>query len=133
MDDNKTRIQSVLGDKYEIRELIQAGGMGQIFLGVHKALDKKVAIKIIHQELVKNEHFKSRFYREAKLAAGLDHSGIIDIYDFGSSDDFDYIIMSDLVGSLWDIQKVFKQIRKISHPRTRIIINFYNYFFIKKQ
>ena len=98
MDDNKTRIQSVLGDKYEIRDLIQAGGMGQIFLGVHKALDKKVAIKIIHQELVKNEHFKSRFYREAKLAAGLDHSGIIDIYDFGSSDDFDYIIMPFIEG-----------------------------------
>ncbi len=98
MDDDKTRIQSVLGQKYEIRDLIQAGGMGQIFLGVHKALDKKVAIKIIHQELVKNEHFKSRFYREAKLAAGLDHSGIIDIYDFGSSDDFDYIIMPFIEG-----------------------------------
>ncbi len=98
MDDNKTRIQAVLGDKYEIRDLIQAGGMGKIFLGVHKALDKKVAIKIIHQELVKNEHFKSRFYREAKLAAGLDHSGIIDIYDFGSSDDFDYLIMPFIEG-----------------------------------
>jgi len=98
MDENKTRIQNVLGDKYEIRDLIQAGGMGQIFLGVHKALDKKVAIKIIHQELVKNEHFKSRFYREAKLSASLDHSGIIDIYDFGSSDDFDYIIMPFIEG-----------------------------------
>lgn len=104
MNDNKTRIQAVLGDKYEIRDLIQAGGMGQIFLGVHKALDKKVAIKIIHQELVKNEHFKSRFYREAKLSAGLDHSGIIDIYDFGSSDDFDYIIMPFIEGETLEVR-----------------------------
>ena len=69
MDDSQTRIQSTLGEKYEIKSLIQSGGMGKIFLGVHKALDKKVAIKIIHQELVKNESIRGRFHREAKLAA----------------------------------------------------------------
>ena len=97
-DDSQTLIQSTLGDKYEIKSLIQAGGMGKIFLGVHKALGKKVAIKIVHQELVKNESIRSRFHREAKLAASLDHSGIIDIYDFGSSQDFDYIIMPFIDG-----------------------------------
>ncbi|RJP84598.1 MAG: DUF4384 domain-containing protein [Desulfobacteraceae bacterium] len=98
MDDSQTRIQSALGDKYEIKSLIQSGGMGKIFLGVHKTLDKKVAIKIVHQELVKNESIRSRFHREAKLSASLDHSGIIDIYDFGSSQDFDYIIMPFIDG-----------------------------------
>jgi len=98
MDDSQTLIQSALGDKYEIKSLIQSGGMGKIFLGVHKALGKKVAIKIVHQELVKNESIRSRFHREAKLAGTLDHSGIIDIYDFGSSQDFDYIIMPFIDG-----------------------------------
>ncbi|WP_052507078.1 serine/threonine-protein kinase [Desulfonatronovibrio magnus] len=98
MSDSQTLIHNALGDKYEIKELIQAGGMGKIFLGIHKALGKKVAIKIIHQELVKNEHFKARFYREAKLAASLDHPGIIDIYDFGTNDEFDYIIMPFIEG-----------------------------------
>ncbi|MDA3897895.1 MAG: serine/threonine-protein kinase [Desulfobacteraceae bacterium] len=98
MDENQALIQETLGDKYEIKHLIQAGGMGKIYLGIHKALDKKVAIKIVHQELVKNEQIKSRFYREAKLSASLDHSGIIDIYDFGSNNDFDYIIMPFIEG-----------------------------------
>ncbi|HPQ29206.1 MAG TPA: serine/threonine-protein kinase [Desulfobacteraceae bacterium] len=98
MNDSQTMIQNALGDKYEIKELIQSGGMGKIFLGIHKALGKKVAIKIVHQELVKKEQFKARFYREAKLAAGLDHPGIIDIYDFGSSEEFDYIIMPYIDG-----------------------------------
>jgi len=98
LDDSQAKIQKALGDKYEIKQLIQAGGMGKIFLGIHKALDKKVAIKIIHQELVANEQIKSRFFREAKLAANLDHSGIIDIYDFGSKDGFDYIIMPFIEG-----------------------------------
>ena len=39
---------------------------------------------------------------------------------------FDYIILSDLVSSLWDIQKVIHNLRKVSHERTRIIISFYN-------
>lgn len=98
MDENKALIQETLGEKYEIKDLIQAGGMGKIYLGIHKALNKRVAIKIVHQELVKNEQIKSRFYREAKLAASLDHSGIIDIYDFGSHNDFDYIIMPFIEG-----------------------------------
>lgn len=98
MDDSQALIKKALGDKYEIKDLIQSGGMGKIFLGVHRALGRKVAIKIIHQELVKNEDFKIRFYREAKLAASLDHHGIIDIYDFGSNDDFDYIIMPFIDG-----------------------------------
>lgn len=98
MDDSQTLITNALGDKYEIKDLMQAGGMGKIFLGIHKALGRKVAIKIIHQELVKNEEFKQRFYREAKLAASLDHPGIMDIYDFGSNDDFDYIIMPFIDG-----------------------------------
>lgn len=98
MDDSRVLIKKALGDKYEIRELIQSGGMGKIFLGIHKALGRKVAIKIIHQELVKTGDFKIRFNREAKLAASLDHPGIISIYDFGSNDDFDYIIMPFIDG-----------------------------------
>ncbi len=98
MDESQTLITNALGDKYEIKDLMQAGGMGKIFLGIHKALGKKVAIKIVHRELVKNDEFKQRFYREAKLAASLDHPGIIDIYDFGSNDDFDYIIMPFIDG-----------------------------------
>lgn len=103
-DGSLALIQETLGDKYEIKNLIQAGGMGKIYLGVHKALNKKVAIKIIHQELVKNEQIKSRFEREAKLAAGLDHSGIIDIYDFGSNKDFDYIIMPFIEGETLSVR-----------------------------
>jgi len=98
MSENIEKIKSVLKDKYEIERLINEGGMGEIYLGVHRALDKQVAIKIVHQEMGKDKKFRKRFYREAKLAASLDHSGIIDIYDFGSKDDFDYIIMPFIKG-----------------------------------
>jgi serine/threonine protein kinase len=99
MSEIETKIKSTLENKYEIKSLIAKGGMGEVYLGIHRALDKRVAIKIIHQELSKNEEIKKRFYREAKLAAGLDHPGIIDIYDFGGKDDFNYIIMPYIEGS----------------------------------
>lgn len=41
---------------------------------------------------------------------------------------FDYIIMSDLVGSLWDVQLAFEQINQLCHERSRIIISYYNFF-----
>ncbi len=40
---------------------------------------------------------------------------------------FDYIILSDLVGSLWDVQTVFENIRCVCHERTRVIVSYYNY------
>jgi serine/threonine protein kinase len=99
MSEEETKIKSALGNKYEIKRLINSGGMGAIYLGIHRALDRPVAIKIIHQELSKDEHLRKRFCQEAKLAASLDHPVIIDIYDFGSKDDFDYIIMPYIDGS----------------------------------
>ncbi|MCP4104079.1 MAG: protein kinase [Desulfobacteraceae bacterium] len=92
------KIRSVLGRVYEIVNLINKGGMGEVYLGIHRELDKKRAVKIIHKDLAKDEEFRKRFYQEAKLAASLDHPGIIDIYDFGATDDFDYIIMPYIEG-----------------------------------
>lgn len=94
----KTKIEAIIGTKYDIKSQISVGGMGKIYLGIHRSLNKRVAIKIIHQEFRKDETFRKRFHREARLAANLDHPGIVDIYDFGSSDNFDYIIMPFIDG-----------------------------------
>ncbi len=89
MDENIARIQTVLGEKYEIKHQMSEGAMGKIFLGVDKLLERKVAIKIVRQKYFENEEVKKRFFQEAKLAAGLEHSGIIDIIEFGTNKNFD--------------------------------------------
>jgi serine/threonine protein kinase len=98
MSKEKTKIEATIGKKYDIKSQISAGGMGKIYLGIHRSLNKRVAVKIIHQEFRKDETFRKRFHREARLAANLDHPGIVDIYDFGSSENFDYIIMPFIDG-----------------------------------
>ncbi|MDY6987894.1 MAG: serine/threonine-protein kinase [Thermodesulfobacteriota bacterium] len=110
MSEDEEKIKSALGKKYEIKSLINSGGMGAIYLGIHRALDRPVAIKIIHQELSQDEQLRKRFCQEAKLAASLDHPVIIDVYDFGSKDDFDYIIMPYIEGST--LQDRLKEVGK---------------------
>jgi len=95
---NIDKLRSVLGDKYEIVKLIAAGGMGEIYLGIHRVLGKKRAIKIIHQSVEKEKDIRQRFLQEAMHAASVDHPGIIQIMDFGSHDEFDYLIMPYIEG-----------------------------------
>ena len=92
------KLKAVLADKYEIIKLIAAGGMGEIYLGIHRVLGKKRAIKIIHQSVEKEKDIRQRFLQEARHAASVDHPGIIQIMDFGSHDEFDYLIMPYIEG-----------------------------------
>ena len=50
-----------------------------------------------------------------------------DIEELKLSEKFDYIIISDLIGSLWDVQKAFKCLKTLCHPKTRVIISYYNF------
>jgi SAM-dependent methyltransferase len=63
--------------------------------------------------------------------AGKKHPDLVfrveDAEEMGIDETFDYIILSDLAGCLWDVQKAFKNIRKLCHPRTRVVISNYNY------
>jgi len=97
-EQNIDQLRSVLGDKYEIVKLIASGGMGEIYLGIHRVLGKKRAIKIIHQSVEKEKDIRQRFLQEARHAASVDHPGIIQIMDFGSHHDFDYLIMPYIEG-----------------------------------
>lgn len=97
-EDNKARLQEILGDKYDVEDMIYRGGMGEIYAGRHRKLGAKVAIKIMIQKLTDDPEMKKRFYREAQLYANLRHPNIIHIYDFGSHDAFDYMVFPFIDG-----------------------------------
>ena len=61
------KLKAILSDKYDIVGLIASGGMGEIYLGIHKALGTKRAIKIIHQDIEKDKDIRQRFLHEAKF------------------------------------------------------------------
>ena len=70
------------------------------------------------------------FSKEMITMAKLKHPGIYfhdeDAYGFSSNETFDFIILSDLVNDLWDVQGLFQKLGKFATPRTQIIMNFYS-------
>ncbi len=65
---------------YTILERIGRGGMGEVFLAEDTSLDRKVALKVLPEELSANEERRQRFEREAKAVAALNHPNIVTIY-----------------------------------------------------
>jgi len=83
---------------YEITRKIGAGGMGQVYLAVDLKLDRQVAIKILNEELSRDESNLKRFVREAKAASALNHPNIIVIHEIGESDGVHYLVSEFIEG-----------------------------------
>ena len=73
----------MLGDRYEIGEVIGRGGMAEVHEGRDLRLGRRVAIKILRPDLAKDPSFQTRFRREAQSAAALNHPNIVAVYDTG--------------------------------------------------
>ena len=72
---------------------IGEGGMGVVYLAHHLALNKNVAVKILPPSFAMEEERVKRFVREARSAAQLEHSNIIQIYNIAKHEDFYFIVM----------------------------------------
>ena len=84
--------------RYEIRELIGAGGMGEVYRARDTQLDREVAVKVLPEQVGESPTMLERFEREAKAVAALAHPNILAIYDFGTADGRVYAAMELLEG-----------------------------------
>jgi len=86
-------IGKMLGNRYEILEKIGEGGMADVYKAKCHLLNRYVAIKVLKKEYSTDETFVKRFRTEAQSAAALTHSNIVSVYDVGSEDGINYIVM----------------------------------------
>jgi len=75
----------VLAGKYIVKRRIGEGGMGLVYEGVHRDIDKRVAIKLLRDDLSRRPEVVARFRQEAKSASRIGHENIVDISDFGET------------------------------------------------
>lgn len=66
---------------YKIISTLGEGGMGTVYLAEHITIQRKVAVKVLHSQLTKNESLRQRFQNEALLMAKLQHPNIVGLID----------------------------------------------------
>ncbi|MEW6357347.1 MAG: SUMF1/EgtB/PvdO family nonheme iron enzyme [Planctomycetota bacterium] len=83
----------------ELKEKLGQGGMGAVYMAINTPLDRMVAVKVLPEELVKNNPaFLERFYREARMAAKLNHSNAVMVYSVGEQQGRHFIEMEFVQG-----------------------------------
>ena len=84
--------------QYRIVAQLGKGGMAEVFQAYQPALDRYVAVKILHSMVATDEQFLARFQHEARAVAKLRHGHIVQVYDFGSEDNVYYMVMEFIDG-----------------------------------
>ncbi len=84
--------------KFEILGLLGKGSMGEVYLGVDPKLGREVAIKTITRDNVFEEESAIQFDREAKALAAMNHPNIVTLFDYGTDDGTDFLVMEYLEG-----------------------------------
>jgi serine/threonine protein kinase len=85
--------------KYRILERIGSGGMGIVYLGEHKLMGNRVAIKVLPLALASHPWFIKRFYREAQAVAALNHPNIVRAHDIDQDGNLHFLVMEYVDGS----------------------------------
>jgi serine/threonine-protein kinase len=83
---------------YIIQEKLGEGGMGVVYKGIHKDIEQTVAIKVLYPQYAKDENFRERFKREAKVQAKLHHPNVVNILNYLEDEDGNMYIVMEYVG-----------------------------------
>ncbi len=100
---------------YRVESLIGRGGMGVVYRATDLSLERPVALKLIAPELAQDEQFRTRFLREPRLAASLDHPNVIPIYEAGEHEGQLYLAMRYVEGT--DLKTALQRDGKLTAER----------------
>jgi tRNA A-37 threonylcarbamoyl transferase component Bud32 len=83
---------------YELVRLIGDGSTASVFEGVHSVLGRKVAVKVLHEHLMRDDQIAARFLREGRVAARLQHPHVLEVIDLGHENGVAWLVMEHLEG-----------------------------------
>ena len=84
-------------DRYELLEEVGSGGMAVVYRGRDTALDREVAVKLLHPHLAARAESRARFSREARAVARLRHPNIVEIYDYAGEAAVESYLVTEFV------------------------------------
>src|SRR5690349_4865445 len=101
---------------YEIQAPLGSGGMGEVYRALDPRLDRTVAIKVLASHLSSSPELKQRMEREARAISSLNDPHICQLYDIGSQDGTDYLVMEFLEG-----ETLAERLRKGALPLNEVL------------
>lgn len=107
-------IGTILGSRYQLIEKIGEGGMAVVYKAKCLLLNRYVAVKILKEEYSNNFEFMNKFRKEAAAAASFSANNIVNIYDVGSDNNINYIVMELING---------KTLKEVIHERGRLSVD----------
>lgn len=98
------RFKGFFLDQYQLMDHLGTGGMSTVYLAKHKLTGQKRAIKVLPRDKIDERSYLTRFYREARSVAALDHHNIVRIYDVANDGETHFMVMEYAQGAdLFDI------------------------------
>src|SRR3954469_7481397 len=91
-------VGDVLSDRYELEELVGTGGMSSVFRAHDRLLDRKVALKVLHEQYMADADYVERFRHEARAVAALSHPNIVTVIDRGEHNGRQFIVFEYVAG-----------------------------------
>jgi hypothetical protein len=114
----------LLGDRYELLNLLASGGMGRVWRARDRLLDRPVAVKILRSEFTGDPAFVARFRAEAQHAAVLHHPNIATVFDYGEAradgERIAYLVMELVEGE--SLSDLLLRERRLDVPRTLTLL-----------
>jgi hypothetical protein len=105
---------------YAIEDVLGRGGMGVVYLAFDARLGRRVALKLIAPAKAQDECFRERFLVESQLAASLDHSNVVPVYDAGETDGVLYIAMRYVEGT--DLRTLLAREAPLDPTRALVLV-----------
>ena len=92
-------VGELIADRYEVEEMVGAGGMSSVFRAHDRLLERTVALKILHEQFTRDEDYVERFRREARSVAQLAHPNIVTVIDRGEQEGRQFIVFEYVDGA----------------------------------
>ena len=92
------KVGELIADRYELEQLVGEGGMSSVYRAHDTVLERRVAIKVLHEHYSSDPEYVERFRREARAIARLAHPNVVTVIDRGEWDDRQFIVFEHVAG-----------------------------------
>jgi eukaryotic-like serine/threonine-protein kinase len=113
-------VGQVIAGRYELEELVGTGGMANVYRASDRLLERRVAIKVLHDRLAHDRDYVERFRREARAIARLSHPNIVTVIDLGESEGHPFIVFEYVAGET--LRDLLRRERRLSVRSALMIV-----------